>query len=85
VGLELPPADTKRWSARRKAAVVLAIRNGDLSRAEAFKRYLLSEEEFVAWEAAFDKRGISGLRSAALRSYPADADKWRSGPSYEAW
>jgi hypothetical protein len=61
--LELPPADTKRWSAGRKAAVVVALRAGVISRAEAFDRYLLSEEELAAWEMAFDKWGIPGLRS----------------------
>ena len=46
----LPPADTKRWSARRKAAVVTAVRSGTVSLEEACRRYHLSEEEFCAWE-----------------------------------
>jgi Protein of unknown function (DUF1153) len=67
--LELPSADTKRWSSRRKAAVVVAVRTGVISRAEACERYLLSEEELAGWEMALDKRGIPGLRSGIRHSH----------------
>jgi hypothetical protein len=66
---ELPPPDTKRWSSRRKAAVVVATRTGILSRVEACQRYMLSNEELADWEVAFDRRGIPGLRSASLHLY----------------
>jgi hypothetical protein len=66
---ELPPPDTKRWSSRRKAAVVVATRTGILSRVEACDRYMLSNEELADWEVAFDRRGIPGLRSASLHLY----------------
>jgi hypothetical protein len=69
MNLELPPADTKRWSSRRKAAVVVATRTGVLSRMEACRRYMLSDEELADWEVAFDGRGIPGLRSASLHLY----------------
>jgi Protein of unknown function (DUF1153) len=62
--LVLPPADTKRWSSRRKAAVIVATRTGVITRDEACRRYLLSEEELAAWEMAFDRSGIPGLRIA---------------------
>lgn len=67
--IELPPADTKRWSSRRKAAVVVATRTGLITREDACKRYMLSEEELAGWENAFDKRGIPGLRSSTLLLY----------------
>lgn len=67
--LELPPPDTKRWSSRRKAAVVIATRTGILSRMEACQRYMLSDQELADWEGAFDRRGIPGLRSASLHLY----------------
>jgi hypothetical protein len=67
--LELPPPDAKRWSSRRKAAVVVATRTGVISRMEACHRYMLSAEELADWEAAFDRRGIPGLRSASLNLY----------------
>ena len=58
----LPPADWRRWSARNKAAVVIAVRSGTLGRVEAYERYMLSEEELSGWEEAFDLDGIAGLQ-----------------------
>ena len=65
----LPPVETQRWSSRRKAAVVIAIRAGLLSSQEACKRYMLSLEELGAWEAALDRNGIPGLRVTRLQIY----------------
>ena len=58
----LPPAGWRRWNARNKAAVVLAVRSGILGRDEAHERYMLSREEFSEWETAFDQDGIAGLQ-----------------------
>ena len=65
----LPPAETRRWSCRRKAAVVVAIRAGVLGREEACERYLLSPEELSGWETALDQNGIPGLRVTRLQIY----------------
>ena len=65
----LPPAETRRWSCRRKAAVVVAIRAGVLGRQEACDRYLLSPEELAGWEIALDENGIPGLRVTRLQIY----------------
>ena len=65
----LPPAETQRWSCRRKAAVVVAIRAGVLSPQEACQRYMLSLEELAAWEATLDQNGIPGLRVTRLQMY----------------
>jgi hypothetical protein len=65
----LPPADTKRWVPSRKAAVVAATRAGLISREEACARYMLSDEELVAWERALDQNGVPGLRSTRLQCY----------------
>ena len=61
---ELPPENTKRWVVRRKAAVLIAVRNNRITVEEACRRYQLSEEEFLAWQRAFDTYGLSGLRAA---------------------
>ena len=45
---DLPPPDTKRWVARRKAEVVAAVRDGVLSFDHACQRYNISAEEFLA-------------------------------------
>jgi hypothetical protein len=52
---------TIRWSARRKANVIEAIRAGDLSREEAFARYDLSPEELASWEKRYAAHGRKGL------------------------
>jgi Protein of unknown function (DUF1153) len=67
--LGLPPPDVKRWTFRRKAAVVTAVANGVLTREEACRRYQLSEEEFISWQQAFDAHGLPGLRSTRLQQY----------------
>jgi Protein of unknown function (DUF1153) len=42
----LPPSDTRRWVIRRKATVIAAVRGGLLSLDEAYKRYMLTPEEY---------------------------------------
>jgi len=69
VGDNLPPPDTKRWVVRRKAAVVVAVRAGVITLEEACRRYQLSEEEFLAWQRAFEAHGFSGLRTTRIQSY----------------
>ena len=66
---ELPPPNTKRWVVRRKAAVVAAVRAGVITLDEACRRYELSEEEFLAWQRAFDAYGLRGLRTNRLQNY----------------
>ena len=66
---DLPPADTKRWVARRKAAVLAAINAGVLSRAEACARYHISEVELRLWERAVHFAGVPGLRVTRVQIY----------------
>lgn len=73
ITLSLPPADTERWSPRRKAAVVAATRSGVITRGEACARYQLSPEELSSWEAALDENGIPGLRSTRQQIYRVTA------------
>ena len=64
---ELPPPNTIRWMARRKAAVVTAVRAGKITLEEACRYYQLSEEEFLGWQHAFDAYGLRGLSVKRLR------------------
>jgi hypothetical protein len=66
---DLPPPETERWVARRKAQVVGAVRAGRLSLEEACARYRLSAEEFLAWERMIDRHGLPGLRVTRLQRY----------------
>ena len=45
---DLPPPNTIRWVARRKAAVVAAVRSGRIRMEEALHRYQISEEEYLS-------------------------------------
>lgn len=66
---DLPPPETKRWVARRKAEVVAAVRAQLLTLEEACTRYNLSMEEFMCWEAAIDKYGLGGLRVTRIQDF----------------
>ena len=68
----LPAANTKRWGARRKAAVVAAVQCGRITLEEACRRYELSEEEFLSWRRAFETYGVASLRVSALQRYRGD-------------
>jgi len=46
---EPPPENVKRWTPRRKAAVLAAVRSGAITVEEACRRYEISREEFLAW------------------------------------
>jgi hypothetical protein len=67
--VDLPTQGTKRWIARRKAAVVAAVRSGAIGLEEACRRYELSEEEFLAWERDIESHGVPGLRITRLQIY----------------
>ncbi|MFM5949813.1 MAG: DUF1153 domain-containing protein [Novosphingobium sp.] len=63
----LPPRNTTRWVASRKAQVVAAVEAGLITIEEAMARYNLSHEEFYSWQRAMDRAGVSGLRVGAAQ------------------
>ena len=65
----LPPADTPRWTIRRKADVVAAVTGGLLGVNEACARYALSIEELTNWQRALSRSGMPGLRVTLIHSY----------------
>ncbi len=66
---DLPPADTRRWVASRKAVVVKAVVHGLLAESEALERYALSEEEFQLWRSAVETHGDKALKVTAIQKY----------------
>jgi hypothetical protein len=78
---DLPPPDTRRWVARRKAEVVAGVRAGLLTFEEACQRYNLSEQEFGIWQRAIDQHGLGGLRVTRLQSYAAASRAQAGGPA----
>ncbi len=67
--IELPPANTTRWIARRKAQVVVAIKKGLLDVETACHRYALTPEELDSWQKLSEKHGQDGLRTTRIRLY----------------
>jgi hypothetical protein len=49
--------------------VVDAVRDGKIAMEEACTRYELTEEEFRAWQRAFESNGIGGLRATFIQQY----------------
>lgn len=66
---DLPPKDTRRWVASRKAVVVRAVEHGLISQEEAMEDYRLSPEELSAWQTAVRKHGEAALKTTSLQKY----------------
>ncbi|MEM7319078.1 MAG: DUF1153 domain-containing protein [Pseudomonadota bacterium] len=66
---DLPPAETQRWVASRKIAVVRGVVYGLISVGDAKKRYGLSDEEFNSWVSAVADHGEDALKATALKRY----------------
>ncbi len=66
---DLPPANTKRWVARRKATVVAAVDFGLIEPTEACSMYHLSDEELDLWRSAVRQHGAAALRVTAIQKY----------------
>ncbi|MGQ3263367.1 DUF1153 domain-containing protein [Phenylobacterium sp.] len=65
----LPPPDTVRWNARRKAELLLAIRADLISLREVVSLYQLSAEEIAGWLALFERHGLDGLKTTRAQTY----------------
>jgi hypothetical protein len=63
------PSLGRRWTVRRKAAVIEAVRGGWVPIEEACRLYKLSVDEFLAWERDIDRHGLHGLRSTRYQIY----------------
>ena len=67
--VHLPPPDTKRWTARRKASVVAAVLSGMITIEEVCRRYGLSVDEFLSWHNSMQRHGLQGLQITKLQNY----------------
>ncbi len=65
----LPPADTKRWTMRRKAEVILAVQGGLITANNVCERYRMSIEELLSWERLIDRHGLRGLLVTRRQEY----------------
>jgi hypothetical protein len=63
------PSVAQRWTARRKAAVIGAVRAGWLPVEDGCQLYNLSVDELLAWERDIDRNGVPGLRVTRYQIY----------------
>jgi hypothetical protein len=66
---DLPPKNTSRWVARRKAKVVAAVVGGLITDKEACDTYDLTTDELTEWISAVKSFGPAALRVTALQKY----------------
>jgi Protein of unknown function (DUF1153) len=66
---DLPPPETRRWVASRKAIVVKAVAYGLIPEQDALERYDLSAEEFTLWRSAVELYGENALKVTAIQKY----------------
>ena len=57
------PDEVQRWTAKRKAAVVLSIVKGETSAAEAARKHGLTIAEIERWKEQFFAAGENALRA----------------------
>ena len=57
------PDEVQRWTAKRKAAVVLSIVKGETSAAEAARKHGLTISEIERWREQFFAAGENALRA----------------------
>ena len=70
------PSRSQRWTVRRKATVIEAVRAGWVPIEDVCELYNLSVDEFLAWERDIDRYGVPSLRATRFQIY-RDADKQR--------
>ena len=63
------PSVGQRWTVRRKAAVIAAVRAGWLPVEDVCQLYNLSVDELLAWERDIDRNGVPGLRVTRYQIY----------------
>lgn len=61
------PSGAIRWTARRKALLIIAIRNGMITPTAASERFAFAEDELSQWQQAFDRHGVDGLLATKPR------------------
>jgi len=81
----LPRPSERRWTVRRKAAVIEAVRGGWVPIEEVCRLYNVSVDEFLAWERDIDQFGVAGLRTTRYQIYRlAEANRARRGIAQDA-
>lgn len=65
----LPPPETTRWVASRKATVVIALKKALVTRDYVIELYALSDEELDGWIRNFETHGEQALCVTKITTY----------------
>jgi transposase-like protein len=71
-----------RWTPKRKAELLVAIKEGAVSPEIAQRKAGLSQEELSAWMRDFDEHGQPGLMATNIQLY-ARHRRWQTQRIYE--
>ena len=63
------PRPRQRWTVRRKATVIEAVRGGWVPIEEIIAIYNISVDAFLAWERDIDRYSLHGLRVTRYQIY----------------
>jgi Protein of unknown function (DUF1153) len=63
------PSSIVHWTPRIKAALVRAVKDGEITLEAACLKFKLSPDEFASWVEAVDEHGIPGLRATRFQIY----------------
>jgi transposase-like protein len=77
---EQRPEEVQRWTAKRRAALVISLLKGETTVAEAARRHGLKVAEVEEWRDRFLLAAENGLR-AGLKKTRRCARKWSIGSS----
>src|SRR5689334_23012197 len=78
---EAAKSENFRWTAARKAVVVRAARDGELTGSDIESRFGVSAEELGSWRRALDRNGEAALRATRLQIYEPERRKERATAS----
>ena len=70
--------ETFRWTPKRKAVVVEAVREGGLSANDVVERLAVSAEELASWQSQFAKHGLAGLSQWKFQALAPERRKVRA-------
>lgn len=56
-----------RWTMSSKSEVVIAIRRGEITAAQAKAAHRLTDEELAGWTARFERHGFQGLAQLTIQ------------------
>ena len=58
-----PPEEIERWTAQRKAAIILEVLKGQISVPEAARKYGFTQNEYRAWAEEYHRAGVEALKT----------------------